>query len=125
MGPAYKKAASNLEPRIRLAKLNTEDEQTIGARYDIRSIPTLALFRGGKEVATGAGSENMTLLNRLGDYGPVFFGIGFVAPLIAQSMDAATLSAPLGLSNIALGLVVGGSCAKKRPSRRREASCTR
>jgi len=50
----------------------------------------------------------MTLLNRLGDYGPVFFGIGFVAPFIAQSIDAASLSAPLGLSNIALGLVVGG-----------------
>jgi hypothetical protein len=49
----------------------------------------------------------MTLLKQLGDYGPVLFGIGFVAPLIAQSMDAAALSAPLGLSNIALGLIVG------------------
>ena len=59
----------------------------------------------------------MTLLNRLGDYGPVFFGIGFVAPLIAQSMDAASLSAPLGLSNIALGLVVGGSLGDARVAR--------
>ena len=51
----------------------------------------------------------MNILNQLGVYGPVFFGIGFVAPLIAQSMDAAALSAPLGLSNIALGLIVGVS----------------
>jgi len=56
MAPAYEKAASDLEPRIRLAKLNTEDEQTIGARYNIRSIPTLALFRGGKEIARQAGA---------------------------------------------------------------------
>jgi hypothetical protein len=59
----------------------------------------------------------MTLLNRIGDYGPVFFGIGFIAPLIAQSMDATSLSAPLGLSNIALGLFVGvslGMIAKRR-----------
>ena len=54
-------------------------------------------------------SDTMTILNQLGEYGPVFFGIGFVAPLIAQSMDAAALSAPLGLSNIALGLIVGVS----------------
>ncbi len=59
----------------------------------------------------------MNLLKHLGAYGPVFFGIGFVAPLIAQSMDAAALSAPLGLSNLALGLILGaslGMLAKRR-----------
>jgi len=56
MAPAYEKAATTLEPRIRLGKLNTEDEQAIGAQYAIRSIPTLALFRGGKEVARQAGA---------------------------------------------------------------------
>lgn len=59
----------------------------------------------------------MTLLKQLGDYGPLLFGIGFIAPLIAQAMDAASLSAPLGFSNIALGLVVGvclGIIAKRR-----------
>lgn len=35
----------------------------------------------------------MTLLKPLGDYGPLLFGIGFIAPLIAQAMDAASLSA--------------------------------
>jgi thioredoxin 2 len=45
-----------LEPHIRLAKLNTEDAQAIAAQYQIRSIPTLALFRGGKEIARQPGA---------------------------------------------------------------------
>jgi hypothetical protein len=51
----------------------------------------------------------MTILKKLGDYGPVLVGIGFIAPLIGQSMDATELSAPLGLPNIAVGLIVGTS----------------
>jgi hypothetical protein len=51
----------------------------------------------------------MTILKKLGGSGPLLFGVGFVAPLIAQSLDAATLSAPLGLSNLAFGLIVGAS----------------
>ena len=51
MTPAFAQAAYQLEPQVRLAKLNTEVEQTIGARFGIRSIPTLALFRGGRELA--------------------------------------------------------------------------
>ena len=39
----------------------------------------------------------------------MLFGVGFIAPLMAQSLDAATLSAPLGLSNLAFGLIVGAS----------------
>jgi thioredoxin 2 len=45
-----------LEPRVRLAKVDTEAEQALGARFAIRSIPTLALFRGGHEVARQAGA---------------------------------------------------------------------
>ena len=45
-----------LEPRIRLAKVDTESEQALGAHYGIRSIPTLALFSGGREVARQAGA---------------------------------------------------------------------
>jgi hypothetical protein len=53
------------------------------------------------------------------EWGPVFFGIGFIAPVIAQSLDAASASAPLGLSNIQFGLAVGfsmGAVAKWRGS---------
>jgi len=56
MAPEFERAAAELEPRVRLAKLNTEDEQALAARHAIRSIPTLALYRGGKELARQAGA---------------------------------------------------------------------
>lgn len=56
MAPAYEKAAFALEPNVRLAKLNTEEEQQIGAQFNIRSIPTLVLFKNGKEIARQAGA---------------------------------------------------------------------
>lgn len=56
MAPAYEQAASLLEPQVRVAKLNTEEAQAISARFNIRSIPTLALFVGGREVARQAGA---------------------------------------------------------------------
>ena len=56
MAPAFVQAAKQLEPGMRLAKLNTEEAREIGARYNIRSIPTLALFAGGMELARQAGA---------------------------------------------------------------------
>jgi len=56
MAPAFEQAAAQLEPKIRLAKVNTEAEQTIGAQYGIRSIPTLIVFQNGQEVARQAGA---------------------------------------------------------------------
>ncbi len=56
MAPAFEQAAAQLEPHVRLAKVNTEDEQVLAARFNIRSIPTLALFVGGREVARQAGA---------------------------------------------------------------------
>ena len=56
MAPAFAEAAGLLEPQLRLAKLNTEAEQSIAARFGIRSIPTLAVFRAGQELARQAGA---------------------------------------------------------------------
>ena len=56
MAPAFEQAASLLEPTVRLAKLNTEDEQLIGANHGIRSIPTMVLYRDGKEIARQSGA---------------------------------------------------------------------
>ena len=56
MAPHFERAAAELEPRVRLAKLNTEEAQAVAARYDIRSIPTLIAFRGGREVARQSGA---------------------------------------------------------------------
>ena len=56
MAPAFAAAARDLEPRIRLGKLDTEAEQAIAGRYGIRSIPTLILFHKGREVARQSGA---------------------------------------------------------------------
>jgi thioredoxin 2 len=56
MAPQFTQAASMLEPGVRFAKVDTEAEERLGARFNIRSIPTLALFKGGREVARQAGA---------------------------------------------------------------------
>ena len=62
MAPVFQQAAAELEPRLRLAKVNTEEEPRLAARYGIRSIPTLMLFRGGREVARQAGAMDLASL---------------------------------------------------------------
>ena len=56
MAPAFEQASADLQPTVRLAKLNTEDENDVGARLNIRSIPTMVIFKNGKEVARQAGA---------------------------------------------------------------------
>ncbi|HPQ95979.1 MAG: thioredoxin TrxC [Thiothrix sp.] len=60
MAPAFAEAAARLEPRLRLAKVNTEDEQQAGMVFGIRSIPTMALFQGGQELARVSGAMSTT-----------------------------------------------------------------
>ncbi|MSQ55868.1 MAG: thioredoxin TrxC [Betaproteobacteria bacterium] len=64
MAPHFERAAAELEPQVRLAKLDTEREQAIAARYGIRSIPTLIMFRRGKEIARQAGAMDTAGLSR-------------------------------------------------------------
>jgi len=56
MAPAYEQAAQQLEPGMRVVKVNTEEAQDLAMRYGIRSIPTLALFKDGRELARQAGA---------------------------------------------------------------------
>lgn len=58
MAPAFVQAAAALEPAVRLAKVNTEEQQGLAARYHIRSIPTLVLFKEGREIARQSGAMN-------------------------------------------------------------------
>ena len=58
MAPAFEQAAGRLEPQVRFLKVDTEAEQALAAQYNIRSIPTLLLFRGGKVVAQRAGASD-------------------------------------------------------------------
>lgn len=56
MAPHFEAAAAQLEPMVRLAKVDTEAQPALGARFDIRSIPTLVLFRQGRELARQSGA---------------------------------------------------------------------
>jgi thioredoxin 2 len=56
MAPAFEQAAAQLEPQFQVVKVNTDEAAGVGARLNIRSIPTIALFIGGREVARQAGA---------------------------------------------------------------------
>ena len=64
MAPNFHQAAIDLEPYARLAKVNTEDEQQLAARFNIRSIPTLAIFKDGREIARQSGALDLSSLKR-------------------------------------------------------------
>ena len=56
MGPAFEQAAALLGPGVRLGKVNTEEQQGLGGRFGVQSIPTLILFQGGREAARQSGA---------------------------------------------------------------------
>lgn len=62
MAPVFQQAAAQLEPQVRLVKVNTEAEQALAARYQIRSIPTLAIFKHGQESTRMAGAMDLNNL---------------------------------------------------------------
>jgi len=64
MAPVFEQVAASTEPAARFAKLNTDEAQDIAARYGIRSIPTLMVFRDGKEIARQAGAMDPASLRR-------------------------------------------------------------
>lgn len=64
MAPVFSEAARQLEPRVRLVKINSEQEQSLSAQMGIRSIPTLILYGKGTELARISGA--MDLKNLLG-----------------------------------------------------------
>lgn len=64
MAPAFAEAAANLSPQVVLAKVNTEVAQQTSAQFAIRSIPTMIIFKGGKEVARQAGAMNAAQINQ-------------------------------------------------------------
>jgi thioredoxin 2 len=64
MAPHFETVAEQLEPRVRLAKLNTEQAPQTATQLGIRSIPTVAIFVGGREIARQAGAMDAATLNR-------------------------------------------------------------
>ena len=64
MAPAYEKVSQDMQGRARFVKVNTEDEQGLAAKYNIRSIPTLVVFAGGLEIARQPGAMSAPDLAR-------------------------------------------------------------
>jgi thioredoxin 2 len=56
MSPAFEAAAARLEPKVRLAKLDTEAEPAIAARYGIQGIPSMIMLRKDREIARTSGA---------------------------------------------------------------------
>jgi thioredoxin 2 len=64
MAPFFETTTKQLEPALRFAKLDTEEHPAPAARFNIRSIPTLIVFRGGKEIARQSGAMDVGGLTR-------------------------------------------------------------
>lgn len=64
MAPHFAEAARRLEPLYRFAKLNSDDEPQLAARLNIRSIPTLIVFQGGRELARQSGTVDANRLTQ-------------------------------------------------------------
>lgn len=62
--PTFEAAAKEFEPKVRLIKINTEEQTGLAARFAIRSIPTLMLFKHGKEKARASGAMSATQLKQ-------------------------------------------------------------
>lgn len=62
MAPVFEQAAARLEPRLRLLKVDTERESSLASQFAVRSIPTLILFKSGREHARQAGALDLATL---------------------------------------------------------------
>ena len=65
MGPNFEKSATKFALKALYTKVNTENEQNLGARFGIRSIPTIIVFKNGKEVHRVSGALDEVSLNNL------------------------------------------------------------
>lgn len=62
MAPRFEQVAQRMEPKARFAKVNSDEEPNLAARFNIRSIPTLLVLRQGREIARQAGAMDTTAL---------------------------------------------------------------
>ena len=59
MAPLFERAAATLEPHMRLLKVDIDQSPELASRFSIRSLPTLLLFKDGKEIARTSGAMNV------------------------------------------------------------------
>src|SRR6202044_1439051 len=64
IGPALEEIATEMNGKVKIAKLNVDENPSVASKYGIRSIPTLMVFKGGKQVATKTGAGPKSELSR-------------------------------------------------------------
>src|SRR5271157_1061891 len=64
IAPALEEIASEMKGKVKIAKLNVDENPRVATKYGIRSIPTLLIFKGGQTVATKVGAGPKTELSR-------------------------------------------------------------
>lgn len=64
MAPVFEKAAAELEPKARFVKIDVDAEQALAARYNVRGIPALFVFKDGKVAASHSGVADARLLRQ-------------------------------------------------------------
>jgi thioredoxin 2 len=68
MAPVLDRTAAQRATALRVAKVNTDEQPELAGRFGIRSIPTLILFRQGREIARQAGAVDAASLSRWLDH---------------------------------------------------------
>ena len=64
IAPALEETAKDMDGKVKIAKLNVDENPGVASKYGIRSIPTLMVFKGGKQVATKTGAGPKSELSR-------------------------------------------------------------
>ena len=65
MEPLLSKVAQNFDGKVKVVKLNSDENQPLSLKYQVQGLPTLILFQGGKEVERKLGFQDEGALNRL------------------------------------------------------------
>ena len=69
VAPVVEEIANQFEGKIKVVKVNTDENPEVASKYGIRSIPTLMIFKGGEKVDTVVGAvPKTTLVNTLEKY---------------------------------------------------------
>ena len=66
IAPALEEIATEMNGKVKIAKLNVDENPGVASKYGIRSIPTLMVFKGGKQVATKTGAGPKSELSQIG-----------------------------------------------------------